>query len=148
MAHDDDRSAAHDDDVVEVRLPAKSAYVSLLRTTVATLGSRVDFTLDEIDDLRIAVDEASGLLLNLATPGSRLLCTFRLSGKELRVRVACSGISVPDGSSPSIPRDSFAWMVLTGLTDSVDTPRESDGSAVIELTKTATIAHQSTTEQP
>lgn len=146
MARHDDRSTA-DDDVVEVRLPAKSAYVSLLRTTIATLAARLDFTLDEIDDLRIAVDEASGLLLNHTTPSSQLRCTFRLKGKELLVRVACTPTTIPEGSSPSISKDSFAWMVLSGLTDSVDTPADADGSAVIELTKTATAAHQSTTEQ-
>lgn len=147
MAHHDDRSAA-EDDVVEVRLPAKSAYVSLLRTTVATLAARLDFTLDEIDDLRIAVDEASGLLLNHTTPNAQLQCAFRLRGKELLVRVSCSPTTIPAGSSPSIPKDSFAWMVLSGLTDSVDTPADADGSAVIELTKAATAAHQSIAQQP
>src|SRR5690606_26606398 len=106
MAEPDERSMV-DDDVVEVRLPAKSAYVSLLRTTVATLAARLDFTLDEIDDLRIAVDEASGLLLNHTTPQSQLQCTFRLQGKELLVRVACTPTTVPGGSVPTIPRDSF-----------------------------------------
>ena len=45
-------------DFVEVRLPALSAYVSVLRTVTAGLAARLDFTLDEIEDLRIAIDEA------------------------------------------------------------------------------------------
>ena len=40
---------------VELRLPADSAYMSLLRTTSAGLAARLDFTLDDIEDLRMAV---------------------------------------------------------------------------------------------
>ena len=48
---------------VEIRLPADSAYLSVLRTATAGLAARLDFTLDEIEDLRIAVDEACAMLL-------------------------------------------------------------------------------------
>ena len=50
-------------DVVELRLPADAAYLSVLRTATAGLAARLDFTLDEIEDLRIAVDEACAMLL-------------------------------------------------------------------------------------
>ena len=45
-------------DQVTVRMPAEGAYLSVLRTATAGLAARLDFTLDEIEDLRIAVDEA------------------------------------------------------------------------------------------
>ena len=54
---------------VELRLPADSAYVSVLRTTSAGLAARLDFTLDDIEDLRMAVGEASALVLPEAQPG-------------------------------------------------------------------------------
>ena len=40
---------------MELRLPADSAYLAVLRTTTAGLAARLDFTLDDIEDLRIAV---------------------------------------------------------------------------------------------
>ena len=43
---------------VELRLPADGAYVSVLRTTTAGLAARLDFPIDDIEDLRIAVGEA------------------------------------------------------------------------------------------
>jgi serine/threonine-protein kinase RsbW len=67
-------------DFVEVRLPAAGAYLSVLRTATAGLAARLDFTLDEIEDLRIAVDEACAILLQQAVPGSVLRCVFRLVG--------------------------------------------------------------------
>ena len=48
---------------VELRLPADSAYVSVLRTTTAGLAARLDFPIDDIEDLRIAVGEASAMVL-------------------------------------------------------------------------------------
>ena len=65
-------------DVVRLRLPAIGAYLSVLRTATAGLAARLDFTLEEIEDLRIAVDEACALLLPATVPGAELDCTFEL----------------------------------------------------------------------
>ena len=54
------------EDRVTIRMPAEGAYLSVLRTATAGLAARLDFTLDEIEDLRIAVDEACGMLLSQA----------------------------------------------------------------------------------
>ena len=56
---------------VELRLPADSAYVSVLRTTTAGLAARLDFPIDDIEDLRIAVGEACALVLPEARPRLR-----------------------------------------------------------------------------
>ena len=56
---------------VELRLPAESAYVAVLRMTTAGLAARLDFTLDDIEDLRMAVSEACALVLDDADPGGR-----------------------------------------------------------------------------
>ena len=45
-------------DYVEIRVPAKPQYVSVLRLTISGLASRVGFTYDEIEDLKIATGEA------------------------------------------------------------------------------------------
>jgi serine/threonine-protein kinase RsbW len=49
----------------EVRLvvPAAPEYLRLVRLTAAGLASRMGFTFDEVEDLRIAVDELCFLLL-------------------------------------------------------------------------------------
>ena len=45
-------------DYVEIRVPAKPQYVSVVRLTVSALAARVGFTYDEIEDLKIATGEA------------------------------------------------------------------------------------------
>jgi serine/threonine-protein kinase RsbW len=101
---------------VVLSVPADPSYVSMLRTVVASLAARRDFTLDEIDDLRIAVDEAGALLLGQASPGSQLSATFDGSPASLRVEVC---VTVPPGTSAEPDQRSFGWLVLVALTDSV-----------------------------
>ena len=62
---------------VSLRVPADSAYVSVLRTMTAGLAARLDFTVDDIEDLRIAVGEACALVLPEAAPGGDLEADFR-----------------------------------------------------------------------
>ncbi|MGW0809597.1 anti-sigma factor [Nonomuraea sp. NPDC002799] len=117
-------------DVVSIRLPAASAYLSVLRTATAGLAARLDFTLDEIEDLRIAVDEACAMLLSEAVPGTDLTAEFELTGQEMQVRVEVATVG---SSAPK--RDDFAWMVLTALADDVDAVTDSSDRMAIVLRK-------------
>jgi serine/threonine-protein kinase RsbW len=121
-------------DTVELTVPADPAYIAVLRTVTGLLAARRDFTLDEIDDLRIAVDEACALLLPHAQPASSLSAVFGGTGGDLQAAVS---IEVAGGSSdnrPVLDETSFAWMVLTALTDSV-TSATSGGRLCLTLTK-------------
>ena len=97
---------------VELRVPADSAYLSVLRTTAAGLAARLDFTLDDIEDLRMAVGEASALVFPEAEPGSDATCEFFMRPGELTVAVG-----VPAERPTALDQDSFAWQVLTTLAD-------------------------------
>jgi serine/threonine-protein kinase RsbW len=95
---------------VELRLPADSAFASVLRTTTAGLAARLDFPIDDIEDLRIAVGEASAMVLPEAALGADLLCRFYMRPGALVVSV---GVDVEGPVEPDY--DSFAWQVLTTL---------------------------------
>lgn len=100
---------------VELRIPADSAFLSVLRTATAGLAARLDFTLDDIEDLRIAVDEACAMVLPQARPASDLNCAFFLGDNSLTVAVSA------ECDSPRQPsRDGFAWTVLAALTTGLE----------------------------
>ena len=108
-----DRDSAQDH--VTVCMPAEGAYLSVLRTATAGLAARLDFTLDEIEDLRIAVDEACGMLLAQAAPHADLECNFTLGSDRMSIAVSTLA------AQPRPPaRDTFAWTVLSALAGSVD----------------------------
>jgi serine/threonine-protein kinase RsbW len=118
------------EDAVEIRLPADSAYLSVLRTATAGLAARLDFTLDEIEDLRIAVDEACAMLLPHAVETAQLTCRFELTPETLEVTVT---LPTTRGQLPE--RDTFSWTVLTALAGNVDTGLDDDRRVWIRLRK-------------
>ena len=106
---------------VELRLPAESAYVAVLRMTTAGLAARLDFTLDDIEDLRMAVGEACALVLEHADAPGDLHACFDLSDGSIRVSVSAD--SARDAEPDA---DSFGWQVLTALTSDVVTSRDGE----------------------
>ncbi|MFC0031354.1 ATP-binding protein [Micromonospora chaiyaphumensis] len=117
-----------DDDIVHLTVPADGGYLGVLRTATAGLAARLQFALDEIEDLRIAVDEACAMLLAIATRDAELECRFAVTEDALTVEV-----TVPTVRGATLPSESsFAWKVLTALTTSASA-RAADGRATIAL---------------
>jgi serine/threonine-protein kinase RsbW len=106
-----------DNDVVEVRVPASGAYVATLRLTAASLAARCDLTIDDIEDLRLAVDEACALLLPHAVPNTVMQARFELVSGELSVTAT---VDSPDSDDASPDRTGFAWSVLSALASDVE----------------------------
>jgi serine/threonine-protein kinase RsbW len=118
-----------DGDVVEVRTPADVVYVSTLRLTAASLAARCDLTIDDIEDLRLAVDEACALLLPHAAPDSVLTARFVLHAARLEVETS---VETAEAAEPD--RTGFAWTVLGALASTVDV-RKDAGKLVIAVSK-------------
>ncbi|WP_067420464.1 ATP-binding protein [Carbonactinospora thermoautotrophica] len=105
---------------VELALPARG-YVSLARTVTTALAARVGLTVEEIEEVRIAVDEACALLIPRVPEGGRLLCRYELADGRLTVTT-----SAECRTTEPLPEDSFSWLVLTTLAEKVQTGRTAD----------------------
>ena len=116
---------------VELRVPADGAYASVLRTTTAGLAARLDFTIEEIEDLRMAVAEAAAMVLEVADEGSDLISRFTLAPGEMTVSVS---VSAAEPGEPDY--DSFAWQVLTTLATSAKV-EVAGGRFTVSMTMTA-----------
>jgi serine/threonine-protein kinase RsbW len=127
---------AADGDIVVLAVPADNTYLAVLRTATAGLAARLGMTLDQIEDLRIAVDEACAILVPLATTtggpdvGAEVTCRFTVLPEALRIDVS---VATPNGHR--LPgNQSFSWQVLTALAGEVAADAR-DGRATISLTK-------------
>jgi len=116
-------------DVVELRVPAEPAYLAVLRTATAGLAARLDFTLDEIEDLRMAVDEACAILMPDVVAGESIDCVFTLDGDVLDVSI--SAVTLGDHRPE---QGSFGWTVLEAMAGSVESGTV-DGRAYLRLRK-------------
>jgi serine/threonine-protein kinase RsbW len=103
-----------DPEEVVLTVPATSSYVGTVRLTSASLAARCDLTIDEIEDVRLAIDEVCTLLLPLARPAT-----------DLKVRYAlCPGwisasVQVQSVESAKPDTDSIGWALLQALTDTI-----------------------------
>ena len=118
---------------VELRLPVDSAYVSVLRATTVSLAARLDFTIDDIEDLRMAVGEACAMVLPSAADDSDLTCRFFLEPGAVTI-----SITVPSVVDDLPAEDGFAWQVLAALTTHAELSAK-DGNLAVSMTMHSTV---------
>ena len=82
---------------VRLMVPAAAEYLRLVRLTAAGLASRMGFTFDEVEDLRIAVDELCFLLVGTSDGGSRKMELRYTAGPD---SITIEGEADVDGPPP------------------------------------------------
>ena len=83
-------------DYIEMKVPAKPEYVGVVRLTLSGIASRMGFTYDAIDDLKVAVSEAITNAVQHAyrqKEGGEIVIGFALYENKLETMVADSGRS-------------------------------------------------------
>lgn len=115
--------------MVTVRVPPTAGHLALLRTAVGGFAARDHFTLDQVDDLRMAVEESAvQLLRHVEGDAITLEVTATDAGVDVRLHAAVSG------SDPVIDESSFSWVILRALADDLRV-ETAQGRASIVLTK-------------
>ncbi len=105
-------------EVVRLTVPRSLEYVRLVRLTAAGFASRLGYDVEEIDDVRRAVDELASIIVETGTGGD-LEVGFRVAG----------GVLIVEGSAPAeIPPlvDELAHQILAVVVSVHDTGLESD----------------------
>lgn len=78
-------------ELVELRIPARPEWVALARLAVATVANRVHFSLEEIEDVKLAAAEACAAVIQHDRHGEFIDLTCEALENALRVRVRDSG---------------------------------------------------------
>lgn len=97
---------------VSLSVPPTPGYLALLRTVVGGCAGREGFTLDQIDDVKMAVDEAAVQLLR-SSEGQGINVDVVLDEHSMEIRVSAE----VSGSKPVIDEASFSWTILQALAD-------------------------------
>jgi serine/threonine-protein kinase RsbW len=83
-------------DYVEMKIPAKPEYVGVIRLTISGIASRMGYTYEEIEDIKIAVSEACTNAVQHAYPeedSGEVIVGFGIYEDKLETMVADSGQS-------------------------------------------------------
>jgi hypothetical protein len=113
-----------DDSTVRLRVPLRDEFASTVRVVVASIGADAGFTVDDIDDLRLAVSEVFSAFTIGADEDSAVVDlaarTTIGSGESgadrtaVEIRLAASSGSVPSGS---IDLDELAMTIIRAAVD-------------------------------
>jgi anti-sigma regulatory factor (Ser/Thr protein kinase) len=80
-------------EVVELDLPLAHRHASTVRVVAASLGADAGLTIDEIEDLRLGVNEAVSVLADVdATSSARLQVRFEVLGHGMTVTARRTGV--------------------------------------------------------
>lgn len=115
------------DHCVDVIVPLNPRYASMLRTMTAALGVDAGFSIDEIDDVKLAITEAFSMLV-VRHGGKRARASFTGAAAAMTVRV-----SLESGDDIDVEPDELALAILRAVVDSYEV-----GTVAITLRKCAT----------
>jgi serine/threonine-protein kinase RsbW len=121
-------------DTVSIRIPASPAYLQVVRLIAAGLGSRLGFTIDEIEDLKIAVDELSAYLTGAQGRDGELSIAFEIAGD--RLSIVGRGEFAP-GQKVRTDLTELSRMILSTTVDDARL-EQADGTPRFSLSKTKT----------
>jgi serine/threonine-protein kinase RsbW len=100
---------------LELRVPTTPTQLPAVRAMAADLAMRMDYDLDSVEDLRLAVDEACATLATVALGDAPLTVVFETTRTGLHIDAW-----VPTVAGTDVPRDGFGWTVLGTLVDAVE----------------------------
>jgi serine/threonine-protein kinase RsbW len=104
-------------DVVELSIPVQADLVVLARLTAATVAARAGFDVEEVEDLRLAVDELCLSVIEGA-PDGRLLLTFTRVEDRVDVQCVLDGGALPEGApSAAAEGDGLSALIIEALVD-------------------------------
>jgi serine/threonine-protein kinase RsbW len=91
-----DPSGAELPAVVRLSVPAAPAFVQVARLAGSALASRAGFSIDEVDDLRIAIDELAAVLVQATGTTGALDLVFELDTHCVRVAGSVASPAQPE----------------------------------------------------
>lgn len=124
------RAVQQTSEEIRLRLPAMPDYGSIARVAAASLAIRLEFSFREVEDLRLAVDEAMIALLGREPGDGHLTASYRLLPGALSFEAVVD--FTDERKAPSKDEAERFRLLVEGL---VDTYEVEPGSNRISLLK-------------
>ena len=124
---------------VELRIPARAEWVAVARLAAAAVGSRMRFSVDEIDDLKLAIAEACTNCIQRSEAIENIDIRWDVGVNELRVTVSGDGRSPKLESVKSANDETkvggLGVFLIRALMDNVEYELEPNRGARLVMTK-------------
>lgn len=127
--------------VVELRIPSKAEWVAVARLAVAAVANRLNFSIEDIEDVKLAVAEACTNCIQHAEGSGQIQITCETGPEGLTVRVRDFGNGArPEGiRSPRTDEltvgGGLGVFLIRSLMDSVEYDVHPDRGTNLVMTK-------------
>jgi serine/threonine-protein kinase RsbW len=121
-------------DTVILTVPARDEFARTVRMTAVTLAGRSGASVDVVDDVRIAVEEAYIYACELGGRDDRITFEFTLDASRFGLRVGPLCAPKECGEQAEGPQDRYARFILESVCDEFATYDE-DGAVFVRITK-------------
>lgn len=115
---------------VELKLPAQQSMMLVLRLTTAGVIARAGLTVDRMDDVKMAVEEACSCLIGAEPASERLCLKFSRDGQGLKIGVRCEA---DGGCAMGEEERAVVECILDSLVDGVELKMQGDAICEIEM---------------
>lgn len=125
---------------VELRIPCKAEWVAVARLAVAAVANRLNFSIEDIEDVKLAVAEACTNCIQHSEGSDQIQITCETGPEGLTVRVRDFGRGPrPQKAAPSVsdePRvGGLGVFLIRSLMDSVDYDVHPENGTNLVMTK-------------
>lgn len=103
-------------DRIVMEFPGDTEYTSAVRLALSGIAGRLDYGMDDIEDIRSCVSEACILILN-GQKCERLNFEILAGQEELRITVAAAGISPDNGEQFEDFSEEVSRIMIEALSD-------------------------------
>ncbi|TAM61284.1 histidine kinase [bacterium] len=122
--------------VVELRIPCKPEFVSVARLAVAGIANRLHFTVEEIEDVKLAVAEACTNCIQHSPHANEIVLTSEMAPEELRIVVRDNGGGRSGGEeSAELGGGRLGIFLIRSLMDDVEYRRDEGAGLFLRMVK-------------
>lgn len=126
---------------VELKIPSRAEWVAVARLAIAAIANRLSFSVDEIEDVKLAIAEGCTTCIEAASPESSIAITCEAASDLMRITVVGGPLgAVPRDDRPVLkpddPRiDGLGIFLIESIMDEVHFTQDPQSGSRLVMTK-------------
>lgn len=128
-----------DCETIKMEIPANPDYVSILRLTTSGIANKLGFSMDDIEDMKVAVSEACSNAVK-HSEDNKVSINFNLLNNGIQIEIIDNGkgydvdsIETPDLTNPK--EGGLGLFIIQTLMDEVNIESKGNQGTTIKMTK-------------
>ncbi len=104
-------------DKIELRMPSKLEYISLIRLTASSIANNIDLNIDEIEDIKVCISEACINVLNFSN-SKEISVSFELREDGICIYIKDFVQEIPE-ELDNAKQGNMGLLIINSLMDEV-----------------------------